>query len=202
MPRIQDHLHLLKRIPKALRMIAQEPAFIAERIDSGSSVERFMRRLNHLPNVVPLNVTVRPELSAIQTLNVLLPSFAAGSLTGGPNTAINLASRLAAEGIPVRFIATDGPLDRSDEAVWDHFASVTEIPQRLPNAAILSAYDRSQSIDIGRNDVFFAVHDKDISHFCLPRIQYGIRWLDDAISETNGGNRFYPERVNDYRSWE
>jgi len=53
-----------------------------------------------------------------------------------------------------------------------------------------------------RNDTFFAVHDKDLSHFCLSRLEYGIRWLDDAISETNGGNRFYPERINDYRSWE
>ena len=53
-----------------------------------------------------------------------------------------------------------------------------------------------------RNDAFFAVHDKDLSHFAVPRLQAGIRWLDDAISETNGGNRLYPERVNDYRSWE
>ena len=90
------------------------------------------------------------------TLNVLLPSFATVNLTGGPNTAINLTYRMAAEGIPLRFISTDVPLGGNKGSIWDHFASLTEIPQRLPNVEILSANDRSQSISIGENDVFFA----------------------------------------------
>jgi hypothetical protein len=51
----------------------------------------------------------------------------------------------------------------------------------------------------GRNDVFFAVHDKDVSgRFAPQRLAYGIRWLDDAISPVNGGNVLYPDRVHDY----
>jgi hypothetical protein len=45
----------------------------------------------------------------------------------------------------------------------------------------------------GRTDLFFCVHDEDIGHFAIPRLSFGIRWIEDAISETNGGNRYYPE---------
>lgn len=52
-----------------------------------------------------------------------------------------------------------------------------------------------------RNDVFFAVHTDDIGKFTVPRLQFGIRWIEDAVSSVNGGNRLYPARVNDYCSW-
>jgi len=54
----------------------------------------------------------------------------------------------------------------------------------------------------GRIDLFFAVHDDDASGpFAIKRLAYGIRWLDDAISEVNGGAVLYPRRVLDYRCW-
>lgn len=53
----------------------------------------------------------------------------------------------------------------------------------------------------GRRDVFFAVHNRDVGNFAIPRLAYDIRWIEDAISPVNGGNRLYPTRVHGYKSW-
>jgi hypothetical protein len=53
----------------------------------------------------------------------------------------------------------------------------------------------------GRNDLFFSVHSDDIGNFAIPRMSAGIRWIEDAISEVNGGNTLYPERVTEYLTW-
>lgn len=49
----------------------------------------------------------------------------------------------------------------------------------------------------GRNDVFFAVHDDDVLKFAVPRLQYGIRWLEDIYG--NGHGDLYPERIAEYK---
>ena len=55
----------------------------------------------------------------------------------------------------------------------------------------------------GRSDVFFAVHQDDIEKFAVKRLQYGIRWIEDAMSNINGYhlNPLYPEYVEGYKSW-
>ena len=53
----------------------------------------------------------------------------------------------------------------------------------------------------GRNDVFFAVHDEDVGKFAVPRLAYGIRWIEDVLSTENYGDPIYPERIFDYKSW-
>ena len=52
----------------------------------------------------------------------------------------------------------------------------------------------------GRSDVFFAVHQDDIGKFAVRRLQYGIRWIEDAMSNVNGYhlNPIYPEYVEGY----
>ena len=53
----------------------------------------------------------------------------------------------------------------------------------------------------GRPDLFFAVHNDDIGHFAVPRLQVGIRWIEDVLAACNYHNRIYPERVFDYCGW-
>ena len=56
----------------------------------------------------------------------------------------------------------------------------------------------------GRSDLLFAVDFKNTSpKFPLIRLQYGIRWIEDAMSEVNGyyNNKIYPERFEHYKSW-
>ena len=54
----------------------------------------------------------------------------------------------------------------------------------------------------GRNDLFFAVADEDIGKFAIPRLQYGIRWIEDALSSVNRTAYLYPERVKEYCCWD
>ena len=44
----------------------------------------------------------------------------------------------------------------------------------------------------GRNDIFFYLHDDDISKFAIPRIHAGIRWWEDVI-KYNDNSFMYPE---------
>ncbi len=55
----------------------------------------------------------------------------------------------------------------------------------------------------GRTDAFFAVHNDDVMKFAIPRLQMGIRWIEDVLEnearETE--HSIYPERVKEYRTW-
>lgn len=52
----------------------------------------------------------------------------------------------------------------------------------------------------GRNDLLFAVHTNDVTKFAVPRLGYGISWIEDAWA--NWGYEIYPERVVFYSSWD
>lgn len=51
----------------------------------------------------------------------------------------------------------------------------------------------------GRSDIFFAVHRDDIMKFALPRLKFGMRWIEDVY--LNGNGYLYPDRIEKYRSW-
>lgn len=55
----------------------------------------------------------------------------------------------------------------------------------------------------GRNDIFFTIHKEDVKKFAIPRMSFGMRWIEDATSEINGypENPIYPERILQYKSW-
>jgi hypothetical protein len=119
------------------------------------NVERAVVLHDSLPTVVPLNLVVDPNLARASHLNVLIPGMATRSMSGGPNTAINLTYRLAEYGIPVRYISTDIPMDLDDKGLWRHFRSLTGINERCSNVQITSGSNRARSLPIGENDVFF-----------------------------------------------
>lgn len=51
----------------------------------------------------------------------------------------------------------------------------------------------------GRCDLFFSIHNDDVMSFAVPRLQYGIRWIEDVLG--NGHGNLYPPRVTQYASW-
>lgn len=53
-----------------------------------------------------------------------------------------------------------------------------------------------------RSDIFFAIHIEDIAKFAVPRLQYGIRWIEDVLSNANYRMNIYPERVFAYKTWD
>lgn len=56
----------------------------------------------------------------------------------------------------------------------------------------------------GRHDVLFAVHNQDIPKFALFKFQYGMRYIEDAMSNLNNyqDNPIYPNRLKYYKTWE
>ena len=54
----------------------------------------------------------------------------------------------------------------------------------------------------GRSDILFAVHLNDIAKFAVPRLQAGIRWIEDVLAPDNYRSPIYPKRVFQYRTWE
>ena len=53
----------------------------------------------------------------------------------------------------------------------------------------------------GRSDLFFAIHDDDIGIFAVPRLQFGISWIEDVLAKENYHSPIYPSRVFEYAKW-
>lgn len=53
-----------------------------------------------------------------------------------------------------------------------------------------------------RNDLFFVVHGEDVWRFAIPRLQMGIRWIEDVLANVNYTQPIYPERVRGYKTWD
>lgn len=109
-----------------------------------------------IPWFSPVNFSVQPGLADQPVLNVLVPGLGTRHFTGGPNTAIALAYRLAARGRPVRFIATEAALDDDVGPLWAHMASISDVGERLTNVEIIDGSNRYRPVDIGENDLFMA----------------------------------------------
>jgi glycosyltransferase involved in cell wall biosynthesis/SAM-dependent methyltransferase len=109
-----------------------------------------------LPWFNPLNIRAEEEFSGQPHLNLLLPGIAMKHMSGGPNTAIALVLRLAAIGVPVRFISTDAPVDADSAPFWAHVAALSGRGERPSNAVLIDASDRGKALLIGENDVFVA----------------------------------------------
>jgi glycosyltransferase involved in cell wall biosynthesis len=109
-----------------------------------------------LPWFNPLRVEVIPELAYRPHLNVLVPGLAMKHMSGGPNTAVNFAYRLAALGLRVRFVATDAPIEPDHSIFWEHARALTGIGEPLYNVELVDASDRAGPLQIGEHDVFMA----------------------------------------------
>ncbi|MEO8519716.1 MAG: glycosyltransferase [Acidobacteriota bacterium] len=116
---------------------------------------RFVPPVGLLPWFNPLTLGLDPGLDQTPALNVLVPGLAMQHMSGGPNTALHIAYRLAALGVRVRLISTDAPMS-DPELLWGHLLQLIGTDRRLPNIEFADAHDRNQVLAIGRNDLFFA----------------------------------------------
>ena len=73
------------------------------------------KRVSDLPSIVPLNISIDESLPP--RLNVILPGLGMKSMSGGPNTAINLTYRMAKAGVPLRYVSSDSGMDEDMEPV-------------------------------------------------------------------------------------
>ncbi len=88
-----------------------------------------------------------------------------------------------------------------EQFILDEFGTRAQYLEQISTKPDLDSNGRAVPDTGGRIDLFFAIHQDDIGKFAVPRLGYGMRWIEDSISTANGGNVLYPEYVKDYCTW-
>ena len=90
----------------------------------------------------------------------------------------------------------DGKIEEFEEFMFKEFGSRVQYLEEiktLPDKGVDGTGDR--------NDLFFAVHEEDVGKFAIPRLQMGIRWIEDVLAKGNYTNKIYPKRVFIFTPW-
>lgn len=150
--------NLARKLAAHLRLLRSDPEKFAANLLQLTNPARFLERLIDLQTATPMHVRIDGGLATQPALNVLQPILSPVSMTGGPNTIINVAFQLAREGIPVRIVTTrdDGGADQD----WfrQHLLTITGATQYPPLLRIAFAGDAAAPLPIGPRDVFLATH--------------------------------------------
>ncbi len=108
-----------------------------------------------MPMFSPLCVEIAASKSAHPRVNLVLPSLLMAHMSGGPNTAVNLVARLAAMGVPMRFLSSEQGVEPNRELLWNHIESLTGIDSRAMDIELGDASNPGDKAEIGENDIFF-----------------------------------------------
>jgi hypothetical protein len=145
------------KIAGQLRLIRRDPEAFARNILQVTDPARFADLLADVLNAVPMQVRVDPAEAGAWRLNVLDATWSAGGMTGGPNTAVNLAFRIARLGVEVRFVATVQPPSINADWMRSHAGALVGAAG-LPRLAVESAAEAARPLAIGPRDIFLATH--------------------------------------------
>ena len=134
---------------------AERRAAFAPRTPASGRLTGYVPPQGRLPWFNPLNLVVAPQLVNEPRLNVLVPGLAMRHLSGGPNTALEIAGRLALSGVRVRLISTEFAFDEDLAPFRAHMRGLlgTDLPA---DVQLVSANDRAVPLAIGARDLFMA----------------------------------------------
>jgi hypothetical protein len=116
----------------------------------------FRERLVDIMNPVPMHVRVDASLGTAMRLNVLNPALSKEGMTGGPNTILNLAVRVARQGIPVRLITTVNAGGVSADWLRTHLAEL--VGGEIPEIGVETAALEASPLLVGPDEAFMATH--------------------------------------------
>jgi beta-1,2-rhamnosyltransferase WsaF-like protein len=122
---------------------------------STADIERY-RDLAEPQLVKVPTIEVDPRLTDTPRLTILMPHLTMGRMTGGPNTALNLTGRLAALGVPLRFVGVAGPMDADTGPLRDHVERLSQTSLPPAAAEFQAAGPGGEPLRIGRRDVVVA----------------------------------------------
>jgi O-antigen biosynthesis protein len=148
---------LPRKIGPQSRLLFRDPKRFIENLNDLIHPDWLQQKMLGLEEMRPMHVRIDGGNAATPHLNVLLPALGQ-RLTGGPNTAINIAIRVAEAGIPVRLLMTDGGIPADTNALWRHIASITGQGQARPNITFGSTTDPASPAALGARDVFLATY--------------------------------------------
>ncbi len=145
----------LNKIGGQVALLRADPERFARNLTQYTHPALFAERLVDVQHVVPMHVRVERGLPRM--LNVLDAAWTRSGMTGGPNTVVNLACRVAQQGVGVRLVSTTARV--SLDPVWfrGHAKSLLGGAD-FPEIGIASACDASAPLGVGADDMFLATH--------------------------------------------
>ena len=154
-------LKRLGRLPGKLaahaRLLRQDPELLGRNLLQYTNPALFEARMVDVLHAVPMHVRFSPEDDGPARLNVLDTAWTESGLTGGPNTVINLALRVALAGVSVRLVSTVRTSTMDAGFLRRHAAALTGRDD-CPDVANVSAGDPAHPLELGPRDVFLATH--------------------------------------------
>lgn len=139
-----------------LSLLRHDPERFARNVLQFTNPALFEERLIDIMNAKPMHVSIDSSLAVRPTLNVLNSALTPSGMTGGPNTIINLALRIARAGVPVRLMTTVETSTITPE--WFARHAMQLVGGTLPDVPIVSAADPEKPFPIGPRDIFMATH--------------------------------------------
>ena len=147
---------LPRKIRAHLALLRRDPEKFGRNIMQFTHPALFQERLLGLLDAVPMHVLVDPALDARPSFNILSSALMPMGMTGGPNTIINLALRIARLGVRVRLVTT--VQTSTIHPAWFAHHARQLVGDEVPDLPIVTAADPSAPLPIGRHDVFLASH--------------------------------------------
>jgi beta-1,2-rhamnosyltransferase WsaF-like protein len=138
-------------------ILRHDPERFARNLTQYTHPGLFEKRLLDLHNAVPVNMAYSASHDGPLRLNVLDADWTVTGMTGGPNTVVNLACRIARQGISVRLVATVGIPTINPGWFQTHAESLLG-GRSFPGIEIVSAAQHAPALPIGPRDVFLATH--------------------------------------------
>ncbi len=147
---------LLKKVSVNVSLLRRDPERLARNVLQFTNPALFEQRLLDVLHATPMNVQYNPAPARVPTLNVLDTAWSVMGMTGGPNTVINLAFRIARNGVPVRLVSTVEAA--TIDPAWLHNHAKSLLGSGAPNVQIASAAQAGPPLQLGPGDIFLATH--------------------------------------------
>lgn len=145
------------KVARHMRLLRTDPERFGRNLLQVTNPALYEERLVDIVNPSPMYVINEPRPSQGPVLNVLDSRWTVRGMTGGPNTVVNLVSRVAMTGIPVRLVSTVGGPTIGSEELHRHAASLVGRSDFAP-IQTGSAADPENPLRVGPRDIFLATH--------------------------------------------
>lgn len=146
-----------RQVVSNLRLLRHDPERFARNLTQFTNAELFERRLLDVLNAVPMHLRYTSDPATVPRLNVLDAAWTTLGMTGGPNTVINLACRIARQGIAVRLVSTVKAATIDPSWFRSHAKNLLG-GKDFPDVHIASAAEADRPLEAGSRDIFLATH--------------------------------------------
>jgi hypothetical protein len=148
---------LARKLLDQIALMRADPERFGRNIMQFTHRPLFETRLIDVMDSVPMHVTIDPGLACRPALNVLSSALSETGMTGGPNTLLNLALRIARHGVTVRLVTTVTTSKIKPDWFARHAAELIG-DDALPDVPIVTAADAARPLAVGPADIFMASH--------------------------------------------